>query len=132
MSSTEKVEELYLAGHSLKCACLMAYELSECSCPAPRNRKEDILQAALTLASTAGYRALTRDGVAHAAGVSVGLVNHYYQHIELLRQAVLEEGIRLGMVGILAEGLVAGDAAAHAAPQSLKRRAVTALLGGGA
>ena len=131
MSNTARVEELYREGHSLKCACAMAYEHTACSCPVPRNRRAEILQAALRLAGTVGYRAITRDGVALAAGVSAGLVNRYYQHIELLRQAVLEEGIRLGMVSILAEGLVAGDAAALAAPAALKRKAATSLLGGG-
>ena len=94
-------------------------------------RYHHILEAALRLAQSKGsYRALTRGNVAEAAGVSSGLINHYYLLIELLRLEVLTLGIQRGDLQLLAEGLVAGEPVAQRAPLEMRARAAVALLGG--
>lgn len=94
-------------------------------------RYHHILEAALRLAQSKGsYRALTQSSVAEAAGVSRGLINHYYLLVELLRLEVLELAIKRGILPLVAEGLVAGEPVAQRAPMELRARAAVALIGG--
>ena len=44
----------------------------------PELRKEHILSVAVTMAETDGYSKITRDKIAEAAGVSMGLVTRYF------------------------------------------------------
>lgn len=96
---------------------------------APDERQATILAAAVELAARTGYRNMTRDAVAEAAGVSPGLITFYFLHMSFLREAVVEEAVRRGIVPIVAEGIVAGAPAALAAPQALKAQAAVSLLG---
>lgn len=96
----------------------------------PEDRRAAILEAALTLAKLHGYRALTRDTVASAAGVSPGLVTRYYYHMDLLRSEVVSEAVRLGLPNIVAEGLVSGEPAALNAPESVRLGAAMSLISG--
>lgn len=99
----------------------------------PNLRRAAILQAAVQLAVTEGFKAVTRDAVAEAASVSAGLVSYHFHHTDLLRQAVMEEAVRLELHAVIAAGLVNGSEVAHAAPVALKQAAVDSLLlaGGG-
>ncbi len=85
----------------------------------PNIRKDQILLSAVNLALTEGYDRIQRDGVADAAGVSAGLVTHYFDNIETLHKAVLEKAIELRLHVILLQGLCIKDPIALKAPKDL-------------
>lgn len=95
-------------------------------------RYHHILEAALGLAQTVGYRSLTRANVAEAAGVAPSLVSHYYLMVELLKMEVLALAVERGILPLVAEGLVAGEAVCLNAPMDLRARAAVSLIGGDA
>jgi len=97
----------------------------------PDDRYNQILDAAVRVAERTGYRTLKREDVAKEAGVSTGLVSHYYLFIELLRLEVLAAAVERGVLPIVAEGLVAGEPVAMQACADLRARAAVSLIGGG-
>lgn len=93
-------------------------------------RQASILKTAVELANTrGGFPHLTRTAVADAAGISEGLITYYYPSTLILKRAVMEEAVRLGLLEVIAAGLVLGDVVAHAAPVELKQAAVDTLMG---
>lgn len=92
-------------------------------------RKIQILNAAVALATTDGYANITRTDVAELAGVSTGLVNKYYSTIPQLKRAVMRAAIQREVLSIVAQGLTAKDPQALKAPDELKQRAVASILG---
>jgi AcrR family transcriptional regulator len=97
----------------------------------PEARRDQILIAALQIANTQGYNALTRDGVAEVAGVATGQVNHIFNTMTQLRRAVMRAAVHRELRPIIAQGLAQGDKDAHAAPEWLKREALELLMKGG-
>lgn len=94
----------------------------------PEVRREQILAAALHIASTTGFNSLTRDGVAEQAGVATGQVNHIFNTMNQLRRAVMRAAVHREIKPIIAQGLAAGDSEAHKAPEWLQRAALDSLV----
>jgi AcrR family transcriptional regulator len=94
----------------------------------PKERRGQILAAAVELARDKGYHNLTRDGVAVAAGVSFGLVTRYFGSIDTLQQKVMTEAVEGDILEIIAAGLAIGDPIARQAPGELKVKAANLLL----
>ena len=69
--------------------------------------REKIAKAGLSLAEKQGYRLIRRDDVAVKAGVSIGLVTHYFGGMEGLREAVVNQAIASNNLAVMAEALVA-------------------------
>lgn len=95
----------------------------------PILRRENILIAAVELARENGYNKITRDDIAERAGVSMGLVTHYFETMVQLRRAVMRHAIQFEIVEIIAQGLANKDDHARKAPEELKKQAVDKLLG---
>jgi AcrR family transcriptional regulator len=93
----------------------------------PGERKERILTAAISLAKEVGYHNLTRDEVAERAGVSFGLVTHYFGTMRGLRLSVMAEAIAQEIPEIVANGLATGDSLAKSAPPQLKEKAAALI-----
>ena len=87
-------------------------------------RKEHILQAALTQAGRIGFQFLTRDGVAEEAGIAIGLVSHYYNPFDSLKKEVMQRAVRENRKSIVADGLLYNDPVALAAPTMIKEGAL--------
>ena len=94
----------------------------------PEARRDQILATALTIATEQGYNSLTRDGVANAAGVATGQVNHIFNTMTQLRRAVMRAAVHRELRPIIAQGLAQGDKEAHAAPEGLKRESLDLLM----
>lgn len=77
----------------------------------PKKRREVILDAAVLLAKTQGYRNITREDVAKAAEISQGLVNVYFKSMADLRAAVLHEAVEREIPEILAQYLATRNVA---------------------
>jgi AcrR family transcriptional regulator len=95
----------------------------------PTDRRAAILAAALTLAAERGLPAITRDGVAAAAGCSPALVSAYFYTVPELRNRVVEQAVACEQLRVLADGLVARHPAAIAAPAWLKAKALAVAAG---
>lgn len=93
-------------------------------------RKAQILTAALYLAEREGYDRITREQIAERAGVSVGLVGIYFGTMPKFRRALMRAAIQEGRAAVVAQGLARRDPHALKAPDSLKSKAVAALMAG--
>jgi len=89
--------------------------------------KERILDVAYSMALSDGFSCLKRDDIAAKAGVALGTVNHHWQSVSILRKAVMERAVENEDLKLIAEGIAAGEAAAQAAPQELRLKALTSL-----
>ena len=87
-----------------------------------KERKQEILAAAVTVAFHTGWMKMTRSNVAFQAGVAEGLVNRYFSTMTQLRRAVMRHAVQNDMVKIVAEGIALRDAAAMKASEELKHR----------
>lgn len=93
----------------------------------PALRKDQILSVAVNQAKDVGYTKVTRDAVADAAGVSMGLVSRYFGTMKNLRRDIIRYAIRNDIAEIIAQGLANGDDHARKAPANLKAKAATLL-----
>ncbi len=93
----------------------------------PHCRKKQILWAACTLSAAVGYRHITRQSVAELAGVAPGLVSYYFGDMDALRNTVMGHALATGISSIIAQGLVAKNPIALAAPMSVRLRARNSL-----
>lgn len=89
-----------------------------------KDRKADLLEAAVRLAEREGFANLRRDAIATEAGVSFALVTVRLGTMAKVKRAVMREAIRLEKLPIVGQGLAMGDANAKKAPADLKDRAV--------
>lgn len=94
----------------------------------PLQRKEQILEEALKLATKRGYKNLTRHAVADAAGCSTALVSHYFNTFVQLERAVMRAAVTRGILPIIAQGITRQDAQALKAPFELRKAALQSLL----
>lgn len=93
----------------------------------PTLRKGHILAVAVAMAKDVGYHKITRDAVAEAAGVSMGLVTRYFGTMTQLRRDIVRHAIREQVPEIIAQALANGDDHARKAPEELKMRAKAIL-----
>lgn len=90
-------------------------------------RRTALLAAALAEAAEHGYRNITRDAVARRAGLAAGSVNHEFETVEGLRNAVMTEAIETGALDIIRQGIANADPLAVAAPAELKTAALATI-----
>lgn len=93
----------------------------------PKDRKEQILIAAVELSKTGNYMQITRDQIATKAGVAMGLVTHYFSTMVQLRRDVMRYAVRVEIPEIVAQGLAMNDTQAKKAPEYLRRKALESL-----
>ena len=94
-----------------------------------RQRKTEILSAALELAKTEGLAGIRRDNVAERAGVATGLVNLHYGTMKQLRRAVVGEALRVRDLRVIAQAMAMGDPRALGAPEELRKAAALSIVG---
>lgn len=89
-------------------------------------REKQLLDVAVKLAETRGYKNITCTTVADAAGLrSHGQIAYYFGDMPRLRARVLAHAIKTENLEVLLQGLVIRDLQALAAPTELKKRAIT-------
>lgn len=92
------------------------------SSSAQNEMPETIVAGALKVAEDCGYQHLTRDKIAEAAGVSMGLVTYYFSMKEI-REKIVKWAIQRKNVKVLAQAMLARDPAAKRAPDELQAQA---------
>lgn len=96
----------------------------------PADRKQQILNAAIKVAAKpGGYSKLTRAAVAECVGCSEGLISKYFGTMISFKRAIMRAAIVAEELGVIAQGLAAGDKCAMKAPSELKARALNTLAG---
>jgi DNA-binding transcriptional regulator YbjK len=93
----------------------------------PALRKQYILAVAVEMAIANGYNKITRDKIAEAAGVSMGLVSRYFGTMQQLRRFIIRTAIHEHIPEIIAQGLANGDDHAKKAPDDLKAKAINLI-----
>ena len=95
-----------------------------------KQRRDHILTAAINLAVEVGYSNITRDTVAARAGVSMGLITHYFETMGQLKRSIMRAAIHQHIPEIIAQGLANNDKYARKAPSELKNRAAMIIANG--
>lgn len=93
----------------------------------PDVRKENILDAAATVATANGYKHITRDLVAKEAGVSAGLVTTYFNTMPQLRRDLIRYAIRNNLQKIIAQAVVNNDPQTAKLTTEQKQKALESL-----
>ena len=91
-------------------------------------RETELRAAALQVALSVGYKALTREMVAEQGGVSAGLVSRAFGDMEALKQAILAEGCKLGILPIIVEGVLHRDPLARRTAKKYKDDIINLLF----
>lgn len=94
----------------------------------PAMRKAQILFHAAELAKEIGYHNMSRENIAEAAGVSVGLITKYFGNMVKLRRAVIRYAINRQIPEIIAQGIINKDRFASKAPDDLKEKAAKIII----
>lgn len=94
-----------------------------------RERKAQLLTAALEVSKTVGFARVTRDQIAARAGCAPTLVAHYFGTMTALRRDIMREAVRAECLPVLAQGLAVRDPHAAKAPEGLRIRAIDSLRG---
>ena len=92
-------------------------------------RTADLLTVGLRLAAASGWRTLTREAIARAAGVSPALVSARLGTADAMRRSVMRAAVRERVVRVVAEGLVARHPAALRADGELRALAAAWVRG---
>ena len=90
--------------------------------------RSTILAACIILAERFGYRNITRDAIATAAGVTPSVVTYHLGTMVELRRHVMREAIRVRCLKIIAQGIAGGDKHARKASPELQRAAFDSLM----
>lgn len=83
-------------------------------------RTVELIDVALRLAAADGWRSLTRERIAVAAGVSPALVSARLGTMDQMRRSVMRAAVKQRVVAVVAEGLALRDKHAMAADESLR------------
>lgn len=89
----------------------------------PKTRKSELLQAAVEEATKVGFTNLTRQGIAHRAGVSEPMVNQFLGTLKQLKNKVMRDAIKQEILEIIASGLALRDPRAMRVDEELKQKA---------
>lgn len=93
----------------------------------PTERREQLLDAALTLATRHGYMNITRDLVGAAAGVAPSLINRYFKDMAGLKNQVIREAVRRKCLLVIGQAVVNKHPGVRAVSCAIKDQAVAAL-----
>ena len=96
---------------------------------APKDRKAEIMEAAIRAAVKHGFAAMRAKDIAEEAGCAFGLLFSYFGTMAQMRRAVMRAAIKQEVLCIIAEGVACRDSAACKAPKELQDRALSSLRG---
>ena len=89
----------------------------------PAARKQEIIAAALRLASKSGYMTITRNQIAGAAGVTGPAVQYHFETMAQLRRAIMRAAVKQEFLPVILQGLALKDAQAMKASVRVQQAA---------
>ena len=90
-------------------------------------RREQIIAMALELSYDKPYWKVTRNEIAEAVGVAGSVIQHHFGTVAELRRQIMVAAVAAERLDIIAQGIVARDPVALAAPDGLRVQAVASL-----
>lgn len=93
-----------------------------------RERKAQILSAALDLCENVSFARVTREQIAEKAGCPPTLITYHFGTMPSLRRDIMREAVRVECLPVIAQGLALRDAHALKAPEELRQRALQSLV----
>ena len=93
----------------------------------PTERRDQLIQVGLRIASDNGYIRLSHGEVANAAKCSKGLVVKHFPTLEKLHSAVVGAAVYSKDLRVIAEALVYRHPMALHCPEQLRRQAIDSL-----
>ena len=97
----------------------------------PDVRREQVVMAALELAHSKPYWAVTRNELADAVGIAGSVVQYHFGTVKQMRRAIMRAAVHREDLLVIAQGIAAQDPHALRAPADLRARAVKTLHGYG-
>lgn len=94
----------------------------------PEVRKEQIIDAAISIVEGGGLAALDRQTVARVVGVSGQTINHYFGTLKQLERAVKRAAVAKPSYNVIAQLVVMNDPAVDGLDESVKRKALGGFL----
>ena len=93
-----------------------------------QERRRRLLVAAAAEAVATGLHNMKRDDIARRAGVAAGAVNHEFETMAGLRDALILDAIETRNLAVLAQGLACGHPIAKEAPEQLRADAAREII----
>ena len=93
----------------------------------PKDRKEELLAAALALAEKQGYMNVSRAAIAAKCGVSEALLSHHFGTMVEFRRTLMRYAVAKENLPVVLQGIVDGNRFALKAPEALRARACAGL-----
>lgn len=93
-----------------------------------QHRRDQILVAALEMASNDHYLTITRDKIANDVGTATGNINRVFGTMSGLRVELVKYAIDQKCLAVIAQAIAAGDAAVKGLSIDLKRQALADLV----
>lgn len=93
------------------------------------DRKNQLLDAALTIARKRGYTKVTREAIAEAVGCVPATVSNHLGTTPNMKRGIMRAAVAKGVIEVIAQGLADGNPHAKKAPHELKEKAVAHLMG---
>ena len=91
-------------------------------------RKEEILNAALTLSERLGYLHITREQVANRAECSEASVTHYFTTMFKLKRAVVRAAIQRENLAVIAQALASRSPWVKKIDPDLRMKAIKSII----
>lgn len=95
---------------------------------AKKDRTEQLLIVATSIAEKKGLNAVSRAAIAAEAGVSEALINTHYGTMTQLRRAIMRRAVKDRILTIICQGLVLNDPIAKKAPEDLRQAAANSIV----
>jgi AcrR family transcriptional regulator len=94
----------------------------------PTERKKQIIEQAMKLSESIGYKNITRGMIAAKLKISGALITKYFKNTQNLKKCVLKEAIKLEKINILAQGMGNRDSLVLKLPELLKEKVIRYIV----
>jgi hypothetical protein len=88
----------------------------------PDTRKEQLLNAGISLALTMHYQQITKANLATVADCSMSLVNRHFGTMEVFRKALVSHAIEKENIRVVLQAISCGNAVYEKLPRSLQQK----------
>lgn len=94
----------------------------------PEVRKEQVIEAALSLAAKSHYLEVGREEIASALGFSASTIRYHFKTLTQLRKEVVRAAVKQEHLAVIAQAVTANHPQAVKVSKALRRRALMASV----
>lgn len=96
----------------------------------PDVRKDEIIAAALLLASSTHYTRVTREAIAAAISIKGPAIQYHFGTMGQLRRELMRAAVKQRVLNVVAQGLLSRDEHAEKADEGLRQEAIAYAMSG--